>query len=76
MQKQDETYHLQCDYQMHESLVIQQVLIVCLGEDTTTVWDFQSRKAATSSLTEKVGGLQIMVVMEETDYHGGFIITV
>jgi hypothetical protein len=37
MQRQDETYHLQCDYQMHESLVIQQALIVCLGEDMTTV---------------------------------------
>ena len=77
MEKQDETYHLQCDYQMYESLIIQQALIVCLVEDMTTVWDFKRRKAAISSLTEKIGGLQIMVATEETDdYHGGLIITV
>ena len=70
-QKQSDTFHQQCGYQMYESLVIQKALIDHLGDDIIRVQDFKTRKEATSSITGRgVGGSQFIVAMEETEHHG------
>ena len=75
--KQSETFHQQCGNRMYESLVIQKALIDHLGEEIITVQDFEIRKEATSSITERgVGGLAFIVTMEETDHHGDLAVTV
>ena len=69
--KQSDTFHQQCGNRMYESLVIQKALIDHLGEDIITVQDFEIRKEATSSITERgVGGSQFIVAMEKTEHHG------
>ena len=44
-QRWGETFHQQCAQHMYEMLVIQQALKDHLGEGTTPVQDFESRKA-------------------------------
>ena len=62
---------------MYEMLVIKQALKDHLGEGTTPVQDFESRKTDKSSMkADGVGGLQFIVVIKGAEYHRNLAITV